>query len=279
MCYTSNCSVKFSQIQDRHSWITDVAQFIFTRSQKCSWKVENTHLHNTRTLVLWDKLCHCQPWLFHSQKTLCLLGVQETEAVSYWSEQCDMKLLLPELKHSVVNTSWAACWLDQRCSASVKLTLQHIHGSQLTNETESRRWRANHTILKCSNTLLCHGPAPLLLWQKVDWIALDFFFFSTTCQICISGARPGGIRFKKDSLHSQKLISSSIPALGAPQPAARDRGVSELWPLESSPSLTVYLTSRSIYSEDQLSLPSVSRSFKWARRPGRRFGDGLNSIF
>lgn len=176
MCYTSNCSVKFSQIQDRHSWITDVAQFIFTRSQKCIWKVENTHLHNTRTPVLWDKLCHCQPWLFSSQKTLRLLGVQETEAVSYWSEQCDMKLLLPELKHSVVNTSWAACWLDQRCSASVKLTLQHIHGSQLTNETESRRWRANHTILKCSNTLLCHGPAPLLLWQKVDWIALDFFF-------------------------------------------------------------------------------------------------------
>lgn len=71
-------------------------------------------------------------------------------------------------------------------------------------------------------------------WLDCPW----FFFFSTSCQICISGARPGGIRFKKDSLHSQKLISSSIPALGAPQPAARDRGVSELWPLESSDSLS-----------------------------------------
>lgn len=122
--------------------------------------------------------------------------------------------------------------------------------------------------------------APPLFFSDRKLIGLPLiFFFSTTCQICISGARPGGIRFKKDSLHIQKLISSSIPALGAPQPAARDRGVLELWPLESSPSLTVYLTSRSIYSEDQLSLPSVSRSFKWARRPGRRFGDGLNSIF
>lgn len=181
-----------------------------------------------------------------------------------------------QLKHSVVNTSWAACWLDQRCSASVKLILQHIHGSQLTNETESRRWRANHTILKSSNTLLCHGPAPLLLWQKVDWIALDFFFSLQHVRSVFLGQDQEELGLKrtpsivKNSFHHQ-FQHLELHSL---QPETEGYRSCGRWSL-----LTVYLTSRSIYSEDQLSLPSLSRRFKWARRPGRRFGDGLNSIF
>lgn len=235
--HTSNCSVKFSQIQDRHSWITDVAQFIFTRSQKCSWKLENTHLHNTCTLVLWDKLCHFQPWLFHSQKILRLLGIQETEAFSYWSEQCDMKLLLPAQTlcgQHVVSRLLARSEMLSQCQANTAThTWKPINK---WNRKQKMKGKPHDTQILKYPSVPRPRPSSSLTesWLDCPW----FFFFSTTCQICISGARPGGIRFKKDSLHSQKLISSSIPALGAPQPAARDRGVSELWPLESSDSLS-----------------------------------------
>lgn len=103
-------------------------------------------------------------------------------------------------------------------------------------------------------TLILLPPFPPL--TGADLIALDFFL-PTPSQICISGARPGGIRFKKNLLHIQKLILSSVPSLGADslQPEThggfRSRGRSSL-----------FLTSRSICWEDQLSVLSASGSFK-----------------
>lgn len=100
-------------------------------------------------------------------------------------------------------------------------------------------------------------PRPLPLLTGVDLIALVSFLPSYTCQICISGAGPGGIRFKKNSLHIQKVILSSIPSLRASEPAAKDE--TEGFRVVSA---QVFLTSRSIYSEDQLSVLSTSGSFK-----------------
>lgn len=56
----------------------------------------------------------------------------------------------------------------------------------------------------------------------LDWIALKSFPFclSTTCQNCISGARPGGIMF--NSIFKNSFLSS-IPSLWASQPPATDR--------------------------------------------------------
>ncbi|MEQ2295216.1 hypothetical protein AMECASPLE_011748 [Ameca splendens] len=93
------------------------------------------------------------------------------------------------------------------------------------------------------------------------------YFPSSTCQICISGARPRGIRYKKDSFYIPKLILSSIGAsckFQSLQPE-RDR-LSEMWPLQALPSPTVSIclhpSSRFIYLEDQLSVLSVLESFK-----------------
>lgn len=106
-----------------------------------------------------------------------------------------------------------------------------------------------------------------------DVIALDFFFFSfppTTCQICISGARPGGIRFKKahsifknsfyhQLLHSEALWLQAVKLrVAAAVFALPDR----LYFSFFFTRLLFSLTSRSIYSEDQLSALSVSGNFK-----------------
>lgn len=103
-----------------------------------------------------------------------------------------------------------------------------------------------------------------------DWIALDSFLFClpTTCQICISGARPGGIRLKKDSLHIQNLILSSAPSLWASQPTATDaQRASESRPRRSPSSVW-----RAAPFLQRISCQScLSGNFKWARRPGRRF--------
>ncbi len=151
----------------------------------------------------------------------------------------------------------------------------------LINKWNRETWRLKtKPHVSGSDSLFGVTARPLPLWQI--WLPLIFFLFCllTTCQICISGARPGGIRFKKDSLHIQKLILSPIPSLWNPlSVCGRRLWSSELWPLQSSLSLTVFFCRAAPFIRRISCQSCLSRSFKWARRPGQRFGDGLDSIF
>lgn len=224
---------------------------------------------------MWDKLCHFQPWLFHSQKILRLLGIQETEAFSYWSEQCDMKLLLPAQTlcgQHVVSSLLARSEMLSQCQANTAThTWKPINK---WNRKQKMKGKPHDTqILKYPSV---PRPRPSSSLTE-SWLDCPWFFFSLQhVRSVFLGQDQEELGLKrtpsivKNSFHHQ-FQHLELHSL---QPETEGYRSCGRWSL-----LTVYLTSRSIYSEDQLSLPSLSRRFKWARRPGRRFGDGLNSIF
>lgn len=167
--------------------------------------------------------------------------LQLVQPVQTGSEQFESAGLY---QHSEPPGGFSFYYMLEWCQANTA-----THKSMLINKWNRRVYPSHRHFLSRSSSSL----------TALDWIALKSFPFclSTTCQNCISGARPGGIMF--NSIFKNSFLSS-IPSLWASEPAATDRWrVSE--PLR--------LCRGSAVS------PVCQGAFQWARRPGRRFGDGI----
>lgn len=186
-----------------------------------------------------------------------------------------MKLLLPAQtlcgQHVVSRLLARSEMLSQRQANTATHTWKPINKWKQKAEDEGQTTRnSNPQIPFCAT-------APPLFFSDRKLIGLPLIFFSLQhVRSVFLGQDQEELGLKrthsivKNSFHHQ-FQHLELHSL---QPETEGYRSCGRWSL-----LTVYLTSRSIYSEDQLSLPSLSRRFKWARRPGRHFGDGLNSIF